>query len=175
MGGFSLYFLTLVPHAATHRVRSPQPSAQRTALLTGGKTHALRLITWPPTTAFTTTAASLPLTHCPCCRHHRQPQPFRPRPCSCTCCRVLLAVKCARTCAHTYLHIKWDSKVVRTPPLVCCITVITSTVKEQGQRTLFVHTLHQRPAPPPRDLERAAARSLRLPGQTSRLYARCEC
>ena len=49
-----------------------------------------------------------------------------------------------------------------------CITVITSTVKE-GQRTLFVHTLHQRPAPPPRDLERAAARSLRLPGQTSRL------
>ena len=97
MGGFSLYFLTLVPHAATHRVRSPQPSAQRTALLTGGKTHALRLITWPPTTAFTTTAASLPLTHCPCCRHHRQPQPFRPRPCSCTCCRVLLAVKCART------------------------------------------------------------------------------
>ena len=76
-------------------------------------THALRLITWPPTTAFTTTAASLPLTHCPCCRHPRQPQPFRPRPCSCTYCRVLLAVKCARTCAHTYLHIKWDSKGVR--------------------------------------------------------------
>ena len=55
-----------------------------------------------------------------------------------------------------------------SPNFFTGITVITSEVKE-GQRTLFVHTLHQRPAPPPRDLERAAARSLRLPGQTSRL------
>ena len=51
------------------------------------------------------------------------------------------------------------------------ITVITSEVKE-GQRTLFVHTLHQSPAPPPRDLERAASTlqisTLRIPGQTHR-------
>ena len=45
------------------------------------------------------------------------------------------------------------------------ITVITSEVKEGQRSTLFVHTLHRRPAPPPRDLERAAARSLRLLGQ----------
>ena len=38
MGGFFLYLLTLVPHATTHRVRSPQPSAQHIALHTGGKT-----------------------------------------------------------------------------------------------------------------------------------------
>ena len=111
------------PHIACDR-HSPPHSAQPCS--TGGKTHALRLITWPPTTAFTTTAASLPLTHCPCCRHHRKPQPFRPRPCSCTCCRVLLAVKCARTCAHTYLHIKWDSKGVRTPPLTSVLHYLTS-------------------------------------------------
>jgi hypothetical protein len=71
---------------------------------------------------------------------------------SCKMCR-------ARTCVHTYPHIKWDSKGVRTPPLHG-ITVIISEVKE-GQRTPLCP--HQRPAPPPRDLERAAARSLRLP------------
>ena len=50
-----------------------------------------------------------------------------------------------------------------------CYNICSQRLVKEGQRTLFVHTLHQRPAPPPRDLERAAARSLRLPGQTSRL------
>ena len=80
--------------------------------------------------------------------------------------------------------VKWDSKGVRTPPLVSAITVISYNIWFWSQRgsdsedPLCPYTTsitHQRPAPPPRDLEQAAARSLRLPGQTSRFYARCEC
>ena len=155
------------PHIACDR-HSPPHSAQPCS--TGGKTHALRLITWPPTTAFTTTAASLPLTHCPCCRHHRKPQPFRPRPCSCTCCRVLLGVCTVTMCADVCVHKldQWRSSDSSTD-----ISITLLDFKE-GHTTLLAlpcpcttlgaeHLL--------RDLERPLLTSLLSRGQTPRLRA----
>jgi len=129
------------PHIACDR-HSPPHSAQPCS--TGGKTHALRLITWPPTTAFTTTAASLPLTHCPCCRHHRKPQPFRPRPCSCTCCRVLLGVCTVTMCADVCVHKldQWRSSDSSTD-----ISITLLDFKE-GHTTLLAHALHWAPSAP---------------------------
>ena len=167
------------PHIACDR-HSPPHSAQPCS--TGGKTacaSSYHLATYHRlhNDRRITTTDSLP-----CCRHHRQPQPFRPRPCSCTCCRVLLAVKCARTCAHT--------------SIVTRICTLNGTVKESE----LLHVYHcyniysQRgsedplcpytTSAPSASSERPGAGSCQISTITrpdmmmSRLYciyARCEC